>query len=207
MPTDARHHYETGKENLMIHEVIVTCRSAQGENQIAPMGVFWQEGEVVISPFRPSRTLSNILAGECAVINYCDDVRIFAGCLTGRYDWPLIEAEHVAAPRLLDALAHSEVHLQRVEEDPVRPRLICRTVYEASHRPFRGFNRAQAAVLELAILVSRLERLPAEKIDSEIGYLSIAVEKTAGEREQEAWSWLMARVTDFRRQQAEEGAV
>lgn len=182
----------------MIHEVIVTSRSQDGENQIAPMGVFWQEGEVVIAPPRSSRTLSNILSGECAVINYCDDVRIFAGCFTGRYDWPLIEAEHVTAPRLVEALAHTEVRLVRVVEDPVRPRLYCRTVFEDSHRSFRGFNRAQAAVLELAILVTRLDRLPVEKIESEIAYLSIAVVKTAGEREREAWAWLMARVADFR---------
>ncbi|MEW7972738.1 MAG: DUF447 domain-containing protein [Candidatus Thiodiazotropha endolucinida] len=184
----------------MINEVIVTSRSREGENQIAPMGIVWREGEVVIAPFRPSRTLDNILTGECAVINYCDDVRIFAGCLTGRYDWPLVEAEKVAAPRLADALAHCEVRLLKVEEDQIRPRLICIPLHEANHRPFQGFNRAQAAVLELAILVSRLGRLPAEKIESELAYLSIAIEKTAGKREQEAWAWLMARVNEFRRQ-------
>jgi uncharacterized protein len=188
----------------MIHEVIVTCRSPEGENQIAPMGIVWQGGKVVIAPFRPSRTLSNILAGECAVINYCDDVRIFAGCLSGRYDWPLIEAERVAAPRLADTLAHTEVQLVRVEEDPVRPRLICQPVFESLHRPFRGFNRAQAAVLELAILVSRLERLPAEKIERELAYLTIAMEKTAGQREQEAWRWLMERVEAHRLQHSPE---
>ncbi|MBT2990894.1 MAG: DUF447 family protein [Candidatus Thiodiazotropha sp. (ex Ctena orbiculata)] len=191
----------------MIHEVIVTCRSTQGENQIAPMGVVWRGEDVVIAPFRPSRTLDNILAGGCAVINYCDDVRVFAGCLTGRYDWPLVEAEHVAAPRLAAALAHCELRLQQVEEDPLRPRLVCKPLYEANHRPFRGFNRAQAAVLELAILVSRLERLPMEKIESEIAYLTIAIDKTAGEREWEAWEWLMARVDDFRKRQSKEGVV
>ncbi|PUB79191.1 MAG: DUF447 domain-containing protein [gamma proteobacterium symbiont of Ctena orbiculata] len=184
----------------MINEVIVTSRSREGENQIAPMGVVWREGEVVIAPFRPSRTLDNILTGECAVINYCDDVRVFAGCLTGRYDWPLVEADKVAAPRLVDALAHCEVALLRVEEDKIRPRLICKPLHETSHRPFQGFNRAQAAVLELAILVSRLGRLPWKKIEAELAYLSIAIEKTAGEREQAAWAWLMARVDEFRRQ-------
>lgn len=191
----------------MIHEVIVTSRSPQGENQIAPMGVVWREREVVIAPFRPSRTLNNILSGECAVINYCDDVRVFAGCLTGRYTWPLTEAAQVAAPRLLDVQAHSELRLARVEEDPIRPRLVCHPVYEANHRPFRGFNRAQAAVLELAILVSRLDRLPAEKVEREIAYLAIAVEKCAGERERQAWEWLMARVADFRWQQTKKGAL
>jgi hypothetical protein len=181
----------------MIQEVIITCRSPRGVNQIAPMGIVWREDEVEIAPFRPSRTLENILTGECAVINYCDDVRVFAGCLTGRYDWPLVEAEEVTAPRLADTLAHCEVRLLRIEEDKIRPRLICKPVHEVNHRPFRGFNRAQAAVLELAILVSRLDRLPAQKIEAELAYLSIAIEKTAGVREIEAWEWLMERVEGF----------
>jgi uncharacterized protein len=39
--------------------------------------------------------------------------------------------------------------------------------------------------------LTRLHILPREKIDREIAYLSIAVEKTAGPSEREAWSWLM----------------
>jgi hypothetical protein len=189
----------------MIQEVIVTSRSLEGDNQIAPMGVVWRDDRVEIAPFRPSRTLDNILATECAVINYCDDVRVFAGCLTGRYEWPLVKAEKLPAPRLLDALAHTEVHLLQTEEDRLRPRLICQPVHQVNHRPFQGLNRAQGAVLELAILVSRLDRLPVEKIENEINYLTIAIEKTAGEREREAWGWLMAKVNGFLQQQSQEG--
>ncbi|MCG7908773.1 MAG: DUF447 family protein, partial [Candidatus Thiodiazotropha taylori] len=83
----------------------------------------------------------------------------------------------------------------------------CQPVHQATHKPFQGFNRAQAAVLELAILVSRLGRLPVEKIHAEIDYLTIAMEKTAGEREKEAWKWLMARVTEFLQKQSAEGIV
>ena len=108
----------------------------------------------------------------------------------------LVDADRVNAPRLREALAHAEIELETVEENDVRPRLLCRRTLEVNHRPFRGFNRAQAAVLELAILVSRLDRLPLDKITTEIEYLRIAVDKTAGPREQEAWDWLMARVSD-----------
>ena len=62
------------------------------------------------------------------------------------------------------------------------------------HAPFQGFNRAKAAVLELAILVSRLDRLPRSKIEAELAYLTIAIEKTAGAAEREACDWLMERV-------------
>ena len=54
-------------------------------------------------------------------------------------------------------------------------------------------------MLELAILVSRLDRLPAEKIEQEIEYLSIAIEKTAGKNELTAWQWLMQKVEAYRK--------
>ena len=94
------------------------------------------------------------------------------------------------------ALAHSVLEVAEIPDDAVRPRHFCRVVSEEMHAPFTGFNRAKAAVLELAILVSRLHMLPRDKIEAEIAYLDIAIDKTAGPEEQEAWGWLMQRVTD-----------
>ena len=125
-------------------------------------------------------------------------MRIFAGCVTGRYQWPVTEADVVTAPRLKNCLAHSEVNVARFEDDEQRPKFICRVVNEVNHVPFHGFNRAQIAVIEAAILVTRLSMLPTEKIDQEIDYLKIAIDKTAGQREQEAWDWLMTTINDFR---------
>lgn len=53
-------------------------------------------------------------------------------------------------------------------------------------------------MVEAGILISRLHMLPAEKIDREMEYLRIAVEKTAGPREREAWRWLVNRIADCR---------
>lgn len=187
----------------MIREVVVTTVSAEGRPHVAPMGVRDEGGCTVLMPFRPSTTLDNVLATGCAVVNCTDDVRVFAGCVTGRRDWPTVPAEAVACVRLADCLAHEELELVRREEDPQRPRLVMRQVAARAHAPFRGMNRARAAVLEAAVLVSRLGMLPWDKVDSEIAYLGIAVEKTAGPEELEAWGWLMQRVADFRRQRAE----
>ena len=38
--------------------------------------------------------------------------------------------------------------------------------------------------------------LPVEKIQQEIAYLTIAIDKTAGSKELEAWGWLMARIKE-----------
>jgi hypothetical protein len=176
----------------MIQELIVTTQNAAGVVHLAPMGVHVQDDEIHILPFRPSTTLANLLETQIAVLNYCDDVRIFAGCLTGRRDWTLNGLV------LESALAHSEIELVRVEDDETRPKLICKILKTVNHRPFMGFNRAQYSVLEAAILVSRLKMLPQEKIDSEIAYLKIGLEKTAGEREWEAWNWLMTAIEVFK---------
>jgi hypothetical protein len=189
----------------MIRESIITTVSPAGEVHIAPMGVTWREAAPVLAPFRPSRTLDNLLAQPFAVINHTDDVRVFAGCLTGRRDWPVRPAERVKGIVLAGALAHQELEVAAFEDDAVRPRFRCRVVHEAAHASFRGFNRAQAAVIEAAILVSRLHMLPADKVEREMAYLAIAIEKTAGPQEREAWEWLVARIDAFRREAAAAG--
>lgn len=182
----------------MIIETIVTTRG-QGRDQIVPLGIRHQADFIVIAPFRPSITLEFLLRARCAVVNYTDDVRVFAGCLTGRYTWPTVPADRVACNRLAQSLAHRELELERVEDDATRPRLYFRTVHQVTHAPFSGFNRAQAAVIEAAILVSRLGMLSEEKIDTEMNYLNIAISKTAGARELEAWGWLRAAVEAHRK--------
>ena len=186
------------RRHRVIRETVVTTLGAGGEPYIAPMGVRTEGGLYLIAPFRPSRTLENLRRNGQAVINYTDDVRVFAGCHTGRRDWPTIPAESVSGVRLAQALGHVELEVDRWEEDELRPRIYCREVARGTHSAFRGFNRAQAAVIEAAILVSRLHMLPAEKIDREMDYLRIAVEKTAGPREREAWQWLVERVAGHR---------
>ena len=180
-----------------IRETIVTTADAAGKVHIAPIGIIADADHWIIAPFRPSTTLDNLRAVPFAVANYTDDVRVFAGCLTGRYDWPMAAAQMVPVPRLAAALAHAELAVDTVAEDEQRPRFRCRVVHRAAHAPFEGFNRAKAAVVEAAILVSRLGMLPREKIEQEISYWQIAVAKTAGPAEQEAWSWLMEKIRAY----------
>ncbi len=184
----------------MIRETIVTTVSSDGRVHIAPLGLIADGNEWIIAPFRPSTTLDNLRAVPFAVANHTDDVRIFAGCLTGRRDWPTTTSDQVPVPRLATALTHVELAVLRVTEDTERPRFHCGVVRRVAHAPFEGFNRAQAAVIEAAILVSRLDFLPRDKIERELAYLEIAIGKTAGRAEQEAWSWLVGRVRVYDRQ-------
>jgi hypothetical protein len=182
----------------MIQELIVSTQNREGLVHLAPMGIHVNGDELIILPFRPSTTLNNLLETGNAVLNYCDDVRVFAGCLTGRRDWALNPAEKIQGAVLACALAHTEVELVRIEDDDTRPRLFCTAVHTVNHAPFKGFNRAQYAVLEAAILISRLKMLPLEKIETEIDYLRIGLEKTAGDNELEAWGWLMTVIDEYK---------
>lgn len=177
--------------NDQIFETVITTRRTDGRVHIAPMGVRYQGDQVVLMPFKPSATLDNVLATRQAVLNVVTDTRVFAGCVTGRQrDWPTLPAHTVDGARLACALAHVELQLVHSRDDAERPVLYMARVFEATHAPFPGLNRAQAAVVEAAVLVSRLDRLPREKVDTEMAYLQIAIDKTAGAAEHEAFDWL-----------------
>jgi hypothetical protein len=185
----------------MIYETIVTSIDESGKPHVTPFGVRHEGGgddmHIVISPYKPSTTLNNILATKSATLNLTDDVRVFAAALTKRQAWKLLETTHVNGFRLADCLAHSELILVEVRDDETRPTLVMKKIADFNHKPFTGFNRAQAAVIELAVLVSRLHMLPREKIETELNYLKIAIDKTAGAREVEAWTWLVDKIKQY----------
>jgi hypothetical protein len=181
-----------------IFETIVTVRGHDGRTQVTPLGVRREGDVVVLAPFKPSLTLELMLQSRTAVINCTDDVRVFAGCIVGRRDWPLVPATRIDGVRLAAGLAHEEIELAEFIDDVQRPQLRCRSVHRETHAPFRGFNRAQAAVIEAAVLVSRLSILPAGKLEAELEYLKIAIDKTAGDAELQAWSWLMEAIAVHR---------
>ena len=187
----------------MIFETIITSIDLAGSPHLAPFGIKYEGENIIISPYRPSTTLDNILATKGAVMNLTDDVRVFAASLTNRKVGELVsintssQTNKIKGFRLVDCLAHVELALLEVRDDAVRPQFIMQKVAEFNHKPFAGFNRAQAAVIELAVLVSRLHLLPKDKVMNEIEYLKIAIDKTAGEREWQAWRWLTEAIDIF----------
>jgi uncharacterized protein len=184
--------------NDPIYETVITTVAADGRVHVAPMGVRYVDECVVLMPFKPSTTLANVLASGHAVLNVVTDTRVFAGCVTGRRAWPTVAAECIAGQRLACALNHVELELVEHRDDAQRPVLRLARVHAATHAPFIGLNRAQAAVVEGAVLVSRLHMLSMEKIETEMKYLQIAIDKTAAAPEHEAWGWLREAVAAHR---------
>lgn len=179
-----------------IDEIILITECEDGSPHIAPFGIRERDGLILIAPFKPSTSLTNMLAGRPVTLNTTDDVRVFAGALTGRRSWPVSKQDDAIV--LSSALSYQRLKLVKVEDDEVRPNLYFEVLKQSNLKPFRGYNRAQAAVIELCVLVSRLNRLPIEKIEAEMAYLQIAIDKTAGEQEFEAWTWLLEAVENHK---------
>ena len=165
------------------------------------MGIRFIDKQVVISPFKPSITLNNITENNIATINFIDDVRVFAG-IVSRYkkDWELsAKTDLDIVPNLTLTNTFYNVAVNEYQEDDKRPNIICDIKNSEIIKPFLGFNRAQFSVIEAAVLLSRLGMIPMEKIDREIEYLKIGIDKTAGPHELEAWGWIQDKILSYKK--------
>lgn len=178
----------------LIHECVVTTLTQTGKPHIAPLGLIEDGENWIIAPFRPSTTLTNLYSCNKVTASFTDNALIFAKLVTGNCEIPLLPILSWPAPRLADALAHAELEVIDIVEDDLRPRFVCKVRRIETYNPFLGMNRARAAVLEAAILSTRLNRLSREKIDQEIAYLKIAIDKTAGPIELEAWQLVLEKI-------------
>ena len=165
----------------LIREAIVTTVNAQGEPHIAPSRpdrrrrahgfsrrfILRRRSTICARRRSPSRTSPTTCASS-------PDAS--PGGATGRLP-PLRSSPRRAWRR---RSAHLELVVVEVREHELRPRFVCRVAHRASHAPFQGFNRAQAAVIEGAVLVSRLHMLPRAEVEAELARLEIIVGKTAG---------------------------
>lgn len=177
-----------------ILETIVTTLNADGSAHLVPFGLIEEGEHYIVAPFRPSPTIANLERHPFLAAAAPIDIRVIAGCVTGRRGWATCPCERIEGVRLAEAFAHMELAVEEVVADEVRPRFRCRIVHQGLHHSFLGYNRAQAAVLEAAILSTRLHMLSPDKIRTEMDYLRIAITKTAGDAELEAWQWIEEKI-------------
>ena len=184
----------------MIFEVIISTINEDGISHVAPMGVSQKADFIVLKPFKPSATLDNILKQKIAVMNIVTDVRVFAAAVTGRSNFNLVALPGGKGFFLKDALSYLTLSLAEIHDDKIRSTLHMNKVNEIHLSSFKGFNRAQAAIIEASVLMSRLDLLSRDKIKQEIKYLEIAISKTAGKKEIQAWEWLMEKYENYCRE-------
>ena len=181
----------------MILEGIVTTIDDGGLLNVAPMGPDVGEGseEFLLRPFRGSRTHGNLKETGEGVFHVTDDALLLARAAIGAVvSVSTIPASIVRGEVLVDACRYREFRVLDFDDSEERARVRVATVAEGTLREFFGWNRAKHAVVEAAILATRVGILSTEEILAEFGRLSSPVVKTGGERELAAFRLLEAHV-------------
>lgn len=157
----------------------------------------------LLRPYAGSTTCDNLLGNGRGVIHVIDDVLLLARTAIGRVDatalvCPINEATSEYF-RLKDCHRWFAVKVQHRGGTPPRHELTAKCICEGTVRPFFGFNRAKHAVIEAAIMATRIGMLEATTILRSLDELRIPVEKTAGPDEKEAFdlvnAFIRARLT------------
>ena len=186
----------------MILEGLVTTTDAEGRMHLAAMGPLVDDAEaaagtvtrLVLRPFGTSQTAANLARLPEGVFHLTDDVLVLARVVAGGTE-PALAVGPARAVRgfvLTDACRGYEFRVVEADTRGERSRLEARVVAEHAGRPFLGFNRAAHAVVEAAILVTRLHLLDLREIRGRFADLEPLVEKTGGDREREAFALLAA---------------
>lgn len=178
----------------MILEGLVTTITEQGLPNIAPMGALVDETmtELVLRPYRTSWTFRNLQSSRQGVFHVTDDVEMLARAAVDQLTTlpKMVQAEQVQGVIIAEACRWYEFRVTTLDERVERTTIACRVVGQGRIRDFFGFNRAKHAVLEAAILATRLPFLPAQEIRGEFQRLAVLVEKTAGPQERRAFQFL-----------------
>jgi len=187
----------------MILEGIVTTISPDGTLNIAPMGprVEPDMDRFVLRPFRTAQTYRNLCDHGEGVLHVTDDVLLLARAAIGPVEPvpEVVRAERILGYILRDACRYFEFRVTAIDDREERVTIEAETVYRGRFRDFFGFNRAKHAVVEAAILATRITLLPAEEIAQEFRKLALLVQKTGGPQEHEAFRFLSEYVENARR--------
>jgi hypothetical protein len=178
----------------MILEGIVTSLDRHDELNVAPMGPIVDEtfATLILRPFRTSRTYENLRIRPYGVFHVVDDALLLARAAIGALtevpeNFPALKIQG----RVLSAACRwYEFEVADVDDTQDRVTLRARVVHCGRLRDFFGFNRAKHAVLEGAILATRMHIIDRQQILDEYARLRVIVQKTAGPREHEAFALL-----------------
>ena len=177
-----------------ILEGIVTTTNDDGSVNISPMGPVVDElmQHLLLRPFQTSTTYRNLKRTGQGVFHVTDDVNLFARAAIGQLD-PLPEVVPATAVDgfvLRDACRWYAFQVERLDDRHERTEIVARTVDQGRFRDFFGFNRARHAVIEAAILATRVHILPAEQILADLERLKSPLQKTGSREQLEAFSRL-----------------
>jgi len=174
----------------MIIETIFSTVNASGRPNFAPMGIGWGEKTMTVRPFRDTTTYRNLLETSCGVVNVTDNALSFARTALSDAQLPHFPADHVRGVVLNEVCIWRELEVLSVGGEVERADVRCRVVGQGRLRDFLGFNRARNAIIEAAILATRLHLHSAADVGSALRRYDEIVCKTGDEQEQEAMQYV-----------------
>jgi hypothetical protein len=178
----------------VILEGIMTTLNRDGTTNISPMGPVVDEAITTLRlrPYKTSRTYENLVRTGQGIFHVIDDPQLLARATIDRFDDPpeFIPATAVEGNILADACRWLALRVETIDDLTERATVDCQIVDRGRLRDFWGWNRARHAVLEAAILATRVLLIPADEIRRQYSQLQVLVDKTAGERERQAFELL-----------------
>jgi hypothetical protein len=178
----------------MILEGIVTTQNEDGGVNISPMGPLVDESmeHLVLRPYRTSTTYQNLKRSGTGILHVTDNVELIARAAVGRLEETpeILELESAHGFVLAESCRWFAFRVRKLLDRSERTTIECDVVEKGWLRDFFGFNRAKHAVLEAAILATRIAMLPPEHLRAEMKRLGVIVEKTAGPQERRAFTFL-----------------
>ena len=189
-----RYHASSRGSIPMILEGLLTIQTEDDGVHTAAMGPEISDSrsinQLILKPFQSSRTSDLLSEG---VFHLTDNVLLFAQAVTGTlsHDLRIRPADTVSGWILEDTCEAFEFRIKKSDRSHDRSKLYATIQKTHFIRPFRGFNRASHAVIEAAILFSRIQFLGGEHIQQHLELLRPLVTKTAGKQEQQAFELIV----------------
>ena len=180
--------------SALIVEGILTTQNVGGRLNVAPMGpiVHGDFEWLTLRPFQTSTTFRNLNETGCGVFHVVDYVGLIAKAAVGRLEeTPPTEAARAVTGRVLkDCCQWFEFRITDRDLSDQRSVLRAEIVHSEQRRPFFGFNRARHAVIEAAILATRIHLTGTAAVLATFETLQTAIEKTGGEEERRSFAML-----------------
>lgn len=185
-------------EKRWIVEGLMTTLSEDESLNIAPMGpkVDADFSHFILRPFKSSNTYRNLKASGQAVFHVTDDALFIARAAMGQLhrcgEIDAVPAGHIRGVVLTSACRYHELRVVTLDDSEDRTLIHARVVHAQTLRDFFGFNRARHAVLEAAILATRIHLTGRTVVLEEYERLNVMVQKTGGPDEHLAMEELTA---------------
>lgn len=189
----------------MILETILSSSDEYGNENFAPVGVHVPDDiqnlsdvkQIQLMIYHGSNTFANLKKRPEGVINFTDDILSFVDTALSSRILPAVPSRLVRPPRMANAKTIWEFQITDFDDSIEPARVNAKILLHEELAGFSGFCRAQGAILEAAILVTRLQWIPKSKITESWAQWQEIVTKTGGIRELKAFQQL----TDYLTQQ------